>query len=1679
MRAENPAQRLGVSFGRKGVAVSTGRYHLGLRLTAVGSGASLTGVGDAVPRARANRVTYALAGVDEWYANGPLGLEQGFTVPRPATRNQGESLTLVMALSGDLHASVASKGQTVAFSHRGVTSLSYGGLAASDANGRPLHTWLQLRANRLMLHVETQGARFPLTIDPLIQQGEKLTGSGETGEGWFGESVALSANGKTAIVGAPQDNGGVGAAWIFTRVAGTWTQQGEKLTGSGEVGVGFFGRSVALSANGSTAIIGGPVDNEAGAAWVFTRAEGKWTQQGSKLTGGGEVGHGQFGFSVALSSDGNTALIGGFKDEELFHETHGAAWVFVRSEGAWSQQGSKLTGGEEEGESLFGSSVALSSDGDTALIGGKADGAPFTKKNGAAWVFTRSGASWSQQGPKLAVEDTRETGYQLGDAVALSADGSTALIGAFRYGPAGGKNERGAAWVFTRAGSIWAEQAKLTGNGAGATAELGYGVALSADGNTALAGGKFEEASDGAGWIFSRVGATWEQAGHSFHGSNNKKAEMGTSVAVSADGSTALFGGPTDNEDIGAAWAFTYIFSPEELYGIENEAEPELKRPCSGDPVNCATGNEVESQTDLSIAGRGPGLRLTRTYNSQLAATQSAPGPFGYGWTGPYSAHLVINEEAETATVHQDNGSTVTFDLTASKTYTVAGSWVQATLKKEGSSYAFTLPDQTKLAFNEAGQLESETDRNGNVITVSHNVEGRIEAITDAATRKLSFAYNEEGYVESIKDPMGHTVKYTYEGGNLISVTQPGAETLRWQFKYDSEHEMTSETDGRENTTTTEYNGSHRAIAQTDAMGRTRKWQYNLTEAGEAQTAITEPNGAETVETFNAALLPTSITYASGAAYAATTTYEYDASYNLIATTDPDKHTTKFGYDSAGNRTSSKDANGNETKWTYNATHDIETMTTPKGETTTYKRDSHGNPETISRPAPGATTQTTSYKYGPHGEIESMENPLKHVWKYGYNSAGDRISETDPEGNKQTWEYNENSQEISAVSPRGNITGGKPAEFTTKTERDALGRAIKITDPLGDETKYSFDGNGNLESVVDPNGHKTKYTYDADNEQTSTEAPNGMVTEMGYDNAGKVTSQVDGNKHTTKYVRNLLEEIAESIDPLGRKTADEYDTAGNLKASTDAAKRTTTYTYDAGNRLKEITYSDGKTPTIKLEYDKDSDRTGMTDGSGTSKYTFDQLDRLTEAKDGHGDTTKYEYDLANEQTKITYPNTKAVTRTFDKDGRLEKVTDWSSHATKFTYDPDSELKATIFPSETKGEDTYSYNDADRMSEAKMLKSTESLASLSYTRDADGQIKGVTSKGLPGEEKPAFEYDVNSRVSKGAGIAYEYDNADDPTKLGAGTDKYDEANELESGPTAAYTYDEVGERIKEKPTSGPTTSYTYSQAGNLTAIERPKEGATPEIKDAYTYDGSGLRAAQTIAGATTYLIWNVTEALPTLLSDTSNSYIYGPQGWPIEQISSGGTVSYLHHDQQGSTRLLTGSTGAVVGSTTFDAYGNKTGSTGTSTTPLGFDAQYTSADTGFIYLRARTYDPKTGQFLSRDTLLKLTKAPYTYASDNPVNRSDPSGLCVEFGPGPEHCSGGCHPFREAEEALKKQGEEQVRHHCHNNQVVIEGRCVSTPPQPPAGGPPPPQLEPPVEEVPILIPFPLPVPVLIPD
>ncbi len=1028
-----------------------------------------------------------------------------------------------------------------------------------------------------------------------------------------------------------------------------------------------------------------------------------------------------------------------------------------------------------------------------------------------------------------------------------------------------------------------------------------------------------------------------------------------------------------------------------------------IRCPCA-DPVEAATGTFFEGQADISVGGLGLGLDLTRTYNAYAA---SELGPFGYGWTSSLGGRLEIEEEGAAITVVAADGSTVPFTADGKGGFDPPA-WSQATLTgNPEAGYVYTGAHQIEYRFAPSGALLAIADRNGNETSFGYTEAGRLQYVEDPVGRQIVFTYDEEGLVETAEDPMGHLVHYAYEGKELASVTLPGEEGPRWQFKYDPAHLMTKMTNGRGGETLNEYDELGRVISQTDPAERTTSFEYD----GFHTRMTNEATGAVTDFWFDSNNQPTSVTRGYGTEDATTVSFTYDEAGHNLTRTDGNGHTTVFTYNPTGDRTSVTDPLENKTEREYNATHDVVSETTPRGETTTVVRDVAGNPETVSRPAPGEAAQTITFEYNGLGQLESMTDPLERTWAFEYDADGNLEAEADPEGNTRSWGYDENSQVTAIVSPRGNEEGAEPAEFTTSILRDPRGRPEKVIDPLGGDTEFAYDGNGNLESETDANGHTTEFGYNLADELTETKRPNGAVLKTEYDGAGDVVTQIDGEENATTYVRNVLGQPIEIIDPLSRKTIQEYDDAGNLETVIDPMERITGYEYDAADRLEEILYSDEATPDVDFEYDEGGNLTRMVDGSGESTFVYDQLGRLEEATNGHGDSVSYEYDLANQQKKVVYPNGKDVDQAFDKAGRLEAMTDWLGGTTSFEYDADSNLEAIQFPAASGNVDEFSYDRAGRMLSADFNKGAESLASLDYERDPLGQVEAMVAAGLPGPGEETYEYDENERLVKAGAEAFEYDRADNPTKLPGSTNGFDKASQLETGTNVAYQYSPMGERIKATPSVGPATNYAYDQAGNLTSVKRAAEGEAPAIDTSYAFDGSGLLTSRTSGLSTGHFAWDTSAPLPLLLNDGINSYIYGPNGLPIAQINAEEEPTYLHHDQLGSTRLLTDNAGKATGSFIYTAYGEMAAEAGTEETPLGYAGQYTDAQTGLQYLRARFYDPATAQFLTRDPIEALTGQPYEYASSNPLPFADPSGMTAAAaglagcGLGPAGCAAG--------------------------------------------------------------------------
>ncbi|HXA30546.1 MAG TPA: RHS repeat-associated core domain-containing protein [Candidatus Angelobacter sp.] len=1045
------------------------------------------------------------------------------------------------------------------------------------------------------------------------------------------------------------------------------------------------------------------------------------------------------------------------------------------------------------------------------------------------------------------------------------------------------------------------------------------------------------------------------------------------------------------------------------------------------DPVDSATGNFSEGYTDLAVPGRGIPLLFTRSYNALAASTNSL---LGYGWT--YSYAMSLSQSGNTATVTGPNGSQVAFTLSGS-TYS-APPRVQATLvKNQDGTFTFTQDLREAFAFNASGQLTQEKDLNGYVTTLAYNGSGQLTTVTDPAQRTLTFAYNGT-HISSVTDPASRKVSFAYNdgAGNLTDVTDVNNGVTH--YTYDTNHLLLTVTDPRNNVVTTNhYDTSNRVTSQTDGLQHTTTFAYTgtpLTSAG-GSTTITDPKANVTVEQYvNGERV--SMTRGYGTAQAATWQYRFDpASLNSSVVVDPDGHATTSVYDGHGNLVSVSDGLGRATTFGYDSLNDMTSSTDPKGVTTTRTYDTKGNLLSTSTPLVGsspAQSQATSYTYGDTshpGDVTGMTDPDSKSWSYTYDTYGDQSNAADPLSNKALACYDTVGRRTSSTAPKGTAAGvtcasTSPAAYTTYYQFNAFGDTTLITDPLGHTVQQTYDADRNLASLTDGDNNKTTYTYDAANQRTQTTRADTTTLATDYNSDGTVADQKDGKGTAIlTYAYDSLARPTSVTDALNNTTSYTYDGAGNRLTQLDPVTGATctavpkvgctTMAYDAANQLTGVTYSDGTTPNVTLSYDADGQRTGMTDGTGTSSWSFDSLHRLTQYSDGHSDQVQYGYNLRNLATSLTYPGSQVVSRGYDDAGRWTSVQDWNSNTTSFGYDANGNLTTETLPSGTAVVDTFTLDSADHLTGISDVRSgTVSLFAATYTRDNAGQV--ATDNSQP-TTVSAYRYtSLNQLCYAGASSstacstpppgssAYAYDAADNPTQMGTTQQSFNAADELcwtatttgtcSTPPAGAttYTYDTRGNRTQVTPAVGSATTFGYDQANRLTRYQAASTTT-------YAYDGTGLRMSKTTGITTTQYLWDAAGSLPLLLRDGTTGLVYGPGGMPLEQIA-GTTVTWLHHDQLGSTRLLTDSSGTPSATYTYDSYGNLTASTGTGTTTLRYAGQYLDAESGLYYLRARYYDPATAQFLSWDPLAAMTLQPYAYADNNPLYETDPTGMVGE-------------------------------------------------------------------------------------
>ncbi len=1070
----------------------------------------------------------------------------------------------------------------------------------------------------------------------------------------------------------------------------------------------------------------------------------------------------------------------------------------------------------------------------------------------------------------------------------------------------------------------------------------------------------------------------------------------------------------------------------------------------TSNPVDNATGNFWHSFTDVSLAGRGAPLNFSRNYNAQAAATN---GPLGYGWTTNYGT-TALAVVGSTATLTDEVGSQATFTLSGGVWSPSSPRFIATLVHNVDLTWTLVRFNRDTLTFDSSGNLTAQADLNGYTTSYAYTA-GKLTTVTDQAARTLTITWTGSNItkVTDANVTPNRVVTYQYNDtfGNLTDVIDVRGNTQH--FVYDTSHRMTVMKDpkcqalgagcpGMQNT----YDTSSRITIQKDQLNHETDFDYaSIANA----TKVTDPKSNVTVTYYNQGLRVAE-THGYGTASAATTHFGYDPSTLALTTiVDPNGHTTTLTVDSSGNVLTSTDPLSRVTTNTYNSFNELLTTQDPNGVTTTNTYDAKGNLTRTCRPLPSGScggtpsnAQVTTYNHTDNthtGDVTSVVDPDSKTTTLTYDSYGNVASSSDPLANKTTITYDADSFRLTTVSPKGNVSGcGCAATYTTTNTNNAFGEVLTSTDPLSHVTTYTYDTDGKKATIKDPNTNQTTYTYDVANQITTITRPDTTTAVTDYNNDGTVLDQKDGKSNAIlTYGYDSLARVTTVTDALSNVTTFTYDSAGNRLTQQDpggncgTSSKCTTTTYDVANQATAVTYSDGVTPNVtNIAYDSDGQRTGMTDGTGTSAWVIDNLHRVTSYSNGNSTAVTYAYNLRNLPTTITYPGSHAATNVYDDAGRMTSVKDWlgTPNTTSFGYDVNSNLTSDTLQSGAV--DTYTFNAANQQTAISDVKGGTTIFAATYTRDSNGQLASDTSQAA---NQGSFKYtSLNQLCYAGSAptnacssapansYPYGFDTADNLTTMenaghtGTNAQQFNTADELcwtvagasanacGSAPTGAtsFTFDNQGNRTSQVPNAGSATCTAFDQADRLTSVKTGTGSSctTPTNVGSYAYDGSGMRQSKTVSGTTTQFLLSGSGSTQALLDEKAGSatptyYLYGPGGRVIEQVDPSGSAHFYHCDQIGSIRAVTNSSGTTDATYTYDPYGNVGSSTnpGSITNPLQFQGQYVDSESGLYYLRARYYDPATAQFMSLDPMVATTMSPYAYVSGDPLNATDPSGM----------------------------------------------------------------------------------------
>ena len=929
--------------------------------------------------------------------------------------------------------------------------------------------------------------------------------------------------------------------------------------------------------------------------------------------------------------------------------------------------------------------------------------------------------------------------------------------------------------------------------------------------------------------------------------------------------------------------------------------------------------------------------------------------------------------------------------------------------------------------FNSDGLLTKLQDPAGNFQVLSYS-NSHVTRVDDVSSKKsISFLYN-GSYIERIVPNGGpFSTRLAYSYGNLTTVDVLNAnDTLatRTAYTYSGSLLTAITRDDNPNTIATftytifptmrSSSGIVKANVSTKLFTSRINWSADAPTQGGAKVEVTNAKGAVTVYRVSTAGDVLSVTPPGygGSSGSTTRAMAYDANHNQLSLTGPGISQT-FSFDSHGQLTKSSDGTGAFRAYSYSGAdlkrvddalgtlatlyyndvrfpHIPTSIQDAEGAAWTRTLNAFGQTTTLT-PPPGSADSALSITYDETPSSATYGWPVKisrngvTTLLTGYTAMGDLSrTTTSPDGVKN---------------------------YSETLEYDGAQRATKRIRADGKASYWAYSGR-NLASFTDEAGITTGFDWCAPcGKLMGLTGPLGWSNHLTQDADRNVTGFIDARKSTTTYVPGFNGELLQTTYPDNAKLAYSYQANGLLREQKNARAQTVTLTYDlAGRPLTR------KTPTVAEQYAyfPDGKLKSVSAGTYSVAYTYTvnrhvQTIVSTVKTDSTvvSQTIAYDYYADGKLASLTWTcGGKLVCRwdyAYGTAGRLSQVTNGFGETTTYLYDRQGKLLSQSNANKTSA--AYSYNDALGWVTRIAQKSNNSLFA-SYDLQYDGGLNRVPlltgAKELDGSVA-AYQYDTLKRLTR-AGRAgkvaydesYEYDLTGNLLKVNGSTfGSYDAANKCLTSALGALTHDADGNVLGIGGASG--SKFAWDPDSKLTAQSKGTQSV------AYGYDFQGHRIlAQPAGGVATVYIYSG----DTLLGEVTNGvpsaiYTWGEDGLVSERVlqkTNTGTTAksyWYHFGPQGETRLLTDSTGIVVASYAYTAYGVAGQTTGTVANPFRYGGKYgyyADGPNGLMLCGHRWYSPSLTRWLSRDPIeYKGGENLYGYCGGNPVGSSDPTGF----------------------------------------------------------------------------------------